>query len=183
MQDQLSKAQVRAVEKMHTEFAKKAGAYFSEIQEKVIDLDIAYIDQTTFAEYIMSLSNPTGSYTFNIHPWEGPATIDYHPNVYNAFLSHALGKETKAPLADDTRELMAKICVKNLAQLEAIWEPIEKISITDAEIETRPESNTIVAPSHTVLLVAFEMNAPQHSGIISLVYPFSTIESVMPKLV
>ena len=183
MQEQLSKAQIRAVEKMHDGFAKKAGAYYSEIQEKVIDMGIAFVDQTTFAEYIMSLSSPTGSYTFNIHPWDGPATIDYHPNVYNAFLSHALGKEIEGPLADDTRELMSKICVKNLADLEAVWEPIEKISITDATIETDPIRNTIVAPSQTVLLIAFEMNAPQHSGLISLVYPFSTIESVMPKLV
>ncbi len=179
---ELSKAQVRAVERLHGGLAKRMADYFSEIQGCVIDTEVGFVDVTTFAEYIMSLANPSGSYIFNIHPWDGPATIDYHPNVYNAFLSHALGKEIKEPLADETREVMGKICVKNLAQLEAIWEPIEKISVTDATLETDPIQNTIVAPSHTVVLVGFKMDAPHHSGIISVAYPISTIESILPKL-
>jgi flagellar motor switch protein FliM len=182
MKEQLSKAQISTVEKLHVDFAQKAGAYFSEIQGQVIDFEIAFVDQTTFAEYIMSLSNPTGSYTFTIHPWEGPATIDFNPNVYNCFLSKASGKEIEEPLADDTREVMAKICVKTLAQLETAWAPIEKINVSDATVVTNPIENTIVAPSQTVLLIAFELNGPKHSGLISVVYPFSTIESIMPKL-
>ena len=179
---QLPKAQVQAAEKLHVELAKKMSDYFSEIQDAVIDTEVGFVDVTTFAEYIMSLKNPTGSYTFNIHPWEGPATIDYGPGVYNAFLLKALGKQIEEPLADDTREVMAKICRKNLAQLETIWEPIEKINVTDAEIETNPIENTIVAPSTTVLLIAFEVNGAKHSGLISVVYPLPTIESILPKL-
>jgi flagellar motor switch protein FliM len=182
MASPLSKAQIKTVEKIHAEFAKEAGAYFTEIYGQVVDFEIGFVDQTTFAEYIMSLKNPTGSYTFNIHPWEGPATIDYSPGVYNCFLSKAMGKEIDGPLADDTREFMAKICVKNLAQLEKAWEPIDKINVTDATVETNPIENTIVAPSTTVLLIGFEFNGPKHSAILSVVYPLPTIESILPKL-
>lgn len=180
---ELSKEQVRAVERLHVDLARKMADYYTEIQEVVIDTEIAFVDVTTFGEYITSLSSPTGSYTFNIHPWDGPATLDYHPHVYNAFLSHAMGSNIDVPLADETRKLMAGICVRNLAQLEAIWEPIEKIWVTDATLETDKTLIDIASAGDTVLLVAFEMNAPQHSGLIRLAYPASTIESVLPKLV
>jgi len=50
---------------------------FSALQRSVVDCDIAFVDQTTYAEFIMSLSNPSCSYTYSIEPLGGPAIIDF----------------------------------------------------------------------------------------------------------
>jgi flagellar motor switch protein FliM len=74
---ELSKDQVRVVEKLHGDLAKKMSDYYTEIQGCVIDVEVAFVDITTFAEFIMSLANPSGSYTFNIHPWDGVTPVEW----------------------------------------------------------------------------------------------------------
>ena len=178
-----TKDQMRAIERLHGEFAKRSAAYFSEIQQVVIDFKGAFVDQTTFGEFILSLGNPTGSYTFTIEPFSRPAVLDYSQHVLDCFISHALGKKADGPLTTEERPVMGKIVSRNLTDLEAIWEPVEKILVSDAELETDPADVRIVQPGDTVLLVAFELNAPRHSGLITLCYPLVTLESVLPRLV
>ncbi len=179
---EFTKEQMRAIESLHADLARKMAAFYTEIQEVIIDVDIAFVDLTTYAEFILSLGNPTASYTFTIEPFSGPAIFDYSGGVVAAFISHALSSKADGPMTAEERTVMGKIITRNLADLETIWEPIEKIQVSDAELETNADYIQVAKPGDTVLLVAFEMNAPAHSGLINVCYPLSTLESVVSKL-
>ena len=56
------------------------------------------------------------------------------------------------------------------------------VEISDVELETNPEFMQITAANEIVILLAFEMNTPNASGLISLCYPFFTLESILPRL-
>ena len=75
--------------------------------------------------------------------------------------------------------LAARRMVENL---EATWEPILRVEISDVELETNPEFMQITAASEIVILLAFEVNATNASGLVSLCYPFFTLESILPRL-
>jgi len=45
-----------------------------------------------------------------------------------------------------------------------------------------PEFMQITAASEIVILLAFEMNSTNASGLVSLCYPFFTLESILPRL-
>ena len=179
---QITKDHMKGIEGLHANFAEKMAEYYSEIQEVVIDVNIAFVDITTFAEFTQSLSNPTASYTFTIEPFAGGVIFDYSVQVLDAFVVHALGSKTEGPLSAEERSVMGKIITRNLADLEGIWEPVESIRVSDAELETNPAHIGLAKPGETVLLIAFEINAPAHSGLIRICYPYSTLESVLPKL-
>ena len=69
-----------------------------------------------------------------------------------------------------------------MVNLETTWEPLIKIQVSDAELETNPEFMQVAAPSDTVLLIAFEVNSSHASGLVNLCYPYFTLEPVMAFL-
>ena len=54
--------------------------------------------------------------------------------------------------------------------------------IHDIELETNPEFMQITAASEIVILLAFEVNTTNASGLFSLCYPFFTMEPILPRL-
>ena len=147
-------------------------------------MDIAFVDQTTFGEFIASLGNPSCTYTFTIEPLKGPAIIDYSLHVAYGFIAHAQDTKPnfeKRVLTADDRTIMAKIITSNLADMEANWEPIEKIQVSDCELETNPEYVGVAEPGDTVVLIAFEVHGQHFNGLLNVCYPYKTLEPVLSK--
>ena len=71
----VSRDQTRTLENLHSNFARMIASTFSRAQQSVVDCDIAFVDQTTYAEFIASLSNPSVSYTFAIEPLHGKICV------------------------------------------------------------------------------------------------------------
>ena len=55
----VNKDQLRTLENLHDNFARLLSSTFSGAMRAVVDVDTAFVDQTTYAEFIMSLSNPS----------------------------------------------------------------------------------------------------------------------------
>ncbi len=184
----VSKDQQRTLENLHSNLARMMASSFSTMQRSVVDCDIAFVDQTTYAEFIMSLSNPSCSYTFTIEPLGGPAIIDFSLPVAYSFIDRQFGgtggnpPSEARPLTSIERTVMGKVVTRTLADLEATWEPLIKIQVSDAELETNPEFMQVAAPSDTVVLIAFEVNSQHASGLVNLCYPYFTLEPVMNYL-
>ena len=143
-----------------------------------MDVDIAFVDQTTYAEFIMSLSNPSCCYIFTLEPLGGPAVLDFALPVAYSFVDRQFGGKGNTPAGDARvltsieRAVMAKVISRTLEDLEATWETLLKIQTSDAELETNPEFMQVAAASDTVLLIAFEINSQHASGLVNLCYPF-----------
>ena len=182
---QMSKEQTRMLENLHANMARMLASSFSTEQRAVVDCEIAFVDQTTYAEFIMSLSNPSCSFTFTIEPLGGAAILDFSLPVAYSFIDRQFGGTGANPpqearqLTSIERSVMGKVVTRALVNLEAMWEPLIKIQVSDAELETNPEFMQVAAPSDTVLLVALEVNSSHVSGLVNLCYPYFTLEPVM----
>jgi flagellar motor switch protein FliM len=186
--NRVSKDQIRTLENLHSNLARQLAASFSTLQRAVVDTDIAFVDQTTYAEFIMSLSNPSCSYVFTIEPLGGPAIIDFSLPVAYSFIDRQFGGKGTTPMGEARsltsieRGVMTKVVQRSMEDLEGTWEPLLKIQVSDAELETNPEFMQVAAPSDTVILIAFEVNSQHSSGLVNLCYPFFTLEPVMNVL-
>ena len=184
----VGKDQQRTLENLHSNFAQRLASAFSTIQRSVVDCDIAFVDQTTYAEFIMSLSNPSCSYTFTVEPMHGPVIVDFSLPISNAFIDRQFGGYGNSknldvrPMTGVERTVMGKVVTRTLADLEATWEPLLKVRVSDAELETNPEFMQVASPSDTVVLIAFEINMQKASGLVSLCYPYFTLEPIMSYL-
>jgi flagellar motor switch protein FliM len=77
---------------------------------------------------------------------------------------------------------MGKVVTRTLTDLEATWDQLLKIQVSDAELEVNPEFMQVAAPSDTVVQIAFEINSQHASGLVNLCYPYFTLEPVMAYL-
>ena len=184
----VNKDQLRTLENLHDNFARLLSSSLSGAMRAVVDVDTAFVDQTTYAEFIMSLSNPSCSYQFTLGPTNGSAIIDIAMPVVFAFVDRIFGGEGSSQ-GTEARQLtpieisaINRICRRVVEDLEATWNPILQTEISDIELETNPEFMQITAASEIVILLAFEVNSTNASGLVSVCYPFFTLESILPRL-
>jgi flagellar motor switch protein FliM len=184
----VNKDQLRTLENLHDNFARLLSSTFSGAMKAVVDVDTAFVDQTTYKEFIMSLSNPSCSYQFTLGPTNGQAIIDVAMPLAFSFVDRIFGGKGSSQ-GVDARQVtpieigeINTIIKKVIEDLEATWEPILRVEITDIELETNPEFMQITAASEIVILLAFEVNSTNASGLVSLCYPFFTLESILPRL-
>jgi len=184
----VNKDQLRTLENLHDNFARLLSSTFSGAMRAVVDVDTAFVDQTTYREFIMSLSNPSCSYQFTLGPTNGRVIIDIAMPVVFAFVDRMFGGKGSSQ-GVDARQLsqvemgvIAKIVKGMIQDLEATWEPILPVEISDIELETNPEFMQITAASEIVILLAFEINSTNAKGLVSVCYPFFTLESILPRL-
>ena len=184
----VNKDQLRTLENLHDNFARLLSSTFSGAMRAVVDVDTAFVDQTTYREFIQSLSNPSCSYQFVLGPTNGHAIIDIAMPLVFSFVDRVFGGKGSSQ-GVDARQLsqvemgvIAKIVKGMVQDLEATWEPILRVEIHDIELETNPEFMQITAASEIVILLAFEVNSTNASGLVSLCYPFFTLESILPRL-
>ena len=184
----VNKDQLRTLENLHDNFARLLSSTLSGAFRAVVDVDTAFVDQTTYAEFIMSLSNPSCSYQFTLGPTNGQAILDFAMPVVFGTVDRTFGGKGSSQ-GVDARQLsqvemgvFARIVKRVVEDLEATWEPILQVEISDIELETNPEFMQITAASEIVILLAFEVNSTNMSGLISLCYPFFTLESILPRL-
>jgi flagellar motor switch protein FliM len=184
----VNKDQLRTLENLHDNFARLLSSTFSGAMKAVVDVDTAFVDQTTYAEFIMSLSNPNCAYQFTLGPTSGQAIIDIALPVVYSFVDRIFGGKGSSQ-GLEARQLtpieigeINTIVKKVIEDLEATWSPILPVNIHDIELETNPEFMQITAASEIVILLAFEVNSTNASGLVSLCYPFFTLESILPRL-
>ncbi|MCC7265672.1 MAG: flagellar motor switch protein FliM [Candidatus Latescibacteria bacterium] len=185
----VNRDQLRALEVLHDHFARLLAATLSGAMRQVVDVDTAFVDQTTYAEFIMSLSNPACTYSFTVGPTTGRMVLDVAMPVVFAAVDRAFGGPGISA-GMDPRQLTAiemgvinRIAKGMIENLEACWEPLQRVVISDVELETNPEFIQATAANEIVVLLAFEVNtAHVKKSLISLCYPFFTLEPLLPRL-
>ncbi len=185
----VSRDQMRVIEALHENGTKILGSTLSGVMRAVVDVEMAFIDQTTYREFIASLSNPSASYQFTLGPMHGGAVMDFElPLVYGLVDRIFGGKGSSAGI--DGRQMtqmemftFAKVVIRAIADLEALWEPvIPDVNMHDIELDTNPEFMQVTADNEIVVLVALQVKTTNMSGLIRLCYPFFTLEPVLPRL-
>ena len=87
----VNRDQLRILERLHDNFARLLSSTLSGAMRQVVDVDTAFVDQTTYGEYIKSLSNPSCSYQFAMRPTRGQAVIDIAMPVVFALVDRTHG--------------------------------------------------------------------------------------------
>lgn len=184
----VNRTQMHTLENLHDNFARLLSSTLSGAMRQVVDVDTAFVDQTTYAEFIMSLSNPACSYQFTLGPTNGQVVLDVAMPVVFAAVDRIFGGKGASEGVQARQMTPIEIGIINriarriIEDIEATWEPVLPVEISDVELETNPEFMQITAANEIVILLAFEMNTPNASGLISLCYPFFTLESILPRL-
>ncbi|MBD3217187.1 MAG: flagellar motor switch protein FliM [candidate division Zixibacteria bacterium] len=185
--NRVSKDQIRTLENIHDSFAGHLGSSLSTIQRAMVDVELVSVDQITYSEFIMSLLNPSCTYTISMDPLEGACIIDFSPPVCFLFIDRMFGgmgkpAETDRELTGIEKSVMNRIATKVFTELEVAWEQIISMNMKQVGFETNPQFLQIVPPGETVIVISFNLKMLGSSGLVTICYPYVTLEPIVEKL-
>ena len=185
--NRVSKDQIRTLENMHDNFAGHYGSSLSTILRTIVDVDLVSVDQITYSEFVMSLVTPSCTYTFSAEPLEAVCLVDFNPTLTFSFIDRMFGGsgkilESERELTPIERSIISRLINRVYRDLETAWENIVKVNIKQKSFETNPQFIQIVPPGETVVVVSFQIKLFQSTGLLTVCYPYVSIEPIINKL-
>ncbi|MCK5708809.1 MAG: flagellar motor switch protein FliM [Candidatus Aureabacteria bacterium] len=185
--DIVSKDQMRTLQMLHKSFCRYLSTNLSTYLRTVIEVNLVAVDQLTYGEFNMSLSNPTYISMFSLDPLEGRGVLEINPLLVFSLIDRLLGGPGTAPgeirvLTDIEQSIINKVIDVFIQGLIVSWKPVADFGFRVTDTEVNPQFVQVVAPGETVILITLEMKAGENSGIISLCLPFLYIEPIMNRL-
>jgi flagellar motor switch protein FliM len=185
--NRVSKDQLRTLENMHDNYAGHVSSTLSAMLRTMVDVDLVSVDQINYSEYIMSLVTPSCSYTFSAKPLEGLCVVDFNPALAFAFIDRIFGGgektlEIERELTGIEKAVLSKVTKKLYLDLEKSWQNISPIEIVENSFETNPQFMQIVPTGETVIVVSLQLKLFKSTGLLTICYPYVSLEPVMAKL-
>jgi flagellar motor switch protein FliM len=185
--DRVSKDQMRTLQNLHEGYARQFSTTMTNFLRTFVEIELVSVDQLTYSEFVMSISNPSCIYVFKMEPLEGNAIIEINPSLVFFIIDRLFGGQGRP--SEQNRELtlieqnvITRIVERSLHDLKEIWEHIGVFSPKIEAYETNPQFVQIAPPGETVILISLEVRMENASGLMSLCFPFMLLESVINNL-
>ncbi len=185
--DRVSKDQMRTLQNLHEGYARQFSTSLTNFLRTFVEIELVSVDQLTYSEFIMSISNPSCIYVFKMEPLEGTAIIEINPSLVFFIIDRLFGGQGRP--SEQNRELtlieenvIRRIVERSLNDLREVWEHIGVFSPRIETYETNPQFVQIAPPGETVILISLEVRMQNASGLMSLCFPYMVLESVINKL-
>jgi flagellar motor switch protein FliM len=185
--NRVSKDQIRTLENMHDNFAGHFGSSLSTVLRSIVDVDLVSVDQITYSEFIMSLVSPSSTYTFSARPLEAVCLVDFNPTLTFSLIDRMFGGhgkilESERELTGIERSVMGRLVQRLYKELARSWEHLVQIEIEQMSFETNPQFIQIVPPGETVVVISLQVKLFQSTGLLTICYPYVSLEPVISKL-
>ena len=184
----VNKDQLRVIESIHEQFARLFSSTLAGSMRMVVDVDLAFVDQVIYSEFIQSLSTPCSAYCFTMTPPDSPAVLCFAPELLMALVDRAFGGQGRGfdgeirPLTQIENNIVNKLVNRVFVDLEATWDLATPVRIADVSVENNPEFIQIANSSDPAVVLAFEAHSNSVQGLIHLCYPLAAIEPLLPQL-
>ena len=169
----MSRPQLLAMEGMHKQCVQPLGEVFSHHLGQRAVGDVAFVDQTTYGEFIHSVSGSAGQdrclCSFAVEAMRSRSVLDISMRLIFALLGRS--EDSEQVLSKEDIERMEPVFRDALAEVQRAWEPVLPTVIGDMKIETNPELVAVAEASAVVVLIAFDISTQERSGLVSLAYP------------
>jgi flagellar motor switch protein FliM len=177
---------------IHRSLATLLTSSFSAFQKTLIDVTFNVAEEIPYSEFVISIMNPSCSYTCNVKFEDydpGIMVIDISPNLAFSFIDRMLGGkgEVSIPqsraLTSIEQPIVEKVVNRALENLISVWEQMNlSVTVEIQEFYSNPEFLHIAIQNENVAYVDFEVSGVGWSGMIRLCYPYSLLEPILSLL-
>jgi flagellar motor switch protein FliM len=165
----------------HDRFARNVSTSMSAYMRVVTDVTILSVEQFTYSEFLMSLSDPTAFYAVSMRPLEGTAALELNPSVAFTMIDRMLGGSGRGvavnraltEIEQNVTDGVVKLILENLTDA---WRGIVDVQFRISGRETRPQMLQVAAPNEVVLLMSFEIRIGEVRGVLNICFPAASLE-------
>lgn len=185
--DRVSKEQLRSLHYLHDRFARNFSSSLSAYLRALIDVNLYSVEQFTYAEFILSLPDPTYFNAISMEPLEGNAVLEINPKILFPMIDKILGGKGEdfgggmRTITDIERTLIEGVVKLILRDLEESWKQIIKLKMNIVATETSPQLIQVVAPNEIVVLIVFELKVGEAKGFMNFCIPSIVLEPIAKR--
>lgn len=183
-----SKDRVRALQRIHEQFARELSGMVSAKVRARVDLTVASIEQLTFGEFIRSVPNPSVIILCTMQPLEGSLIMQLNPDI--SFLLYdrlcggpglSLGR-TRELTDIELAVLRTQFFEPMAISFENAWSEIIDMRVILESIESNPQFLQVMTERETVVLISLELGIGKTRDLINICLSYSALEPVLKQL-
>jgi flagellar motor switch protein FliM len=183
----VSADQLQTLQMLHETVTKNLQTAFFASLKTGFEIKLVAVDQISYAEFVMSLANPTHVTILHSKPSIGSAAFDMNLTLVMTMLDIMLGgngatasapRELTALEADIFRSMTDLF----VAELSAGWASLWDGKLETGPQESNPEYLQLTTPETPCLSITFDVRIAEVAGAFTLCYPFVMLQAVLTKL-
>src|SRR6266851_3271977 len=105
--DRIPKSQIRAIHLLHENFVRSLASSLSAYFRTYVSLNLVSLEQSSYSEFLESLSSPTCITYIGLHPYDGTAVLELNNSLMFSLIEFFLGGNGRTTL--DIRRKMTEI--------------------------------------------------------------------------
>lgn len=181
--DRVSKEQIHSLQLVHDRYARNVATSLSAYLRTMTELSVVSVEQFSYSEFLMSLSDPTAFYALSIAPFEDLGALEVNPTIAFSIVDRMLGGNGNgAPpnraLSEIEQNVIDSVVKLLLDALSETWRALTPMTFAVKGRETRPQMLQVSGPNEVVVMLAFDMKIGTARGMMNLCLPASLVEAV-----
>jgi len=186
--DRVSKEQIHSLHFLHDRFARTVATSLSAYLRTITELSVVSVEQFSYSEYLMALSDPTAFYSLSIKPFDTLGALEVNPAIAFAMIDRMLGGAGRPlslarALTEIEQNVLDSVVKILLDGLTEGWRPIVQLAFGIQGHETRPRMLQVVSLNEVVVMVVFEAKIGEATGMLNLCIPASIVENTASQFV
>ena len=180
--DRISKEQIRSLHFLHDRFARNFASSLAAFLRTMTEVSIVSVEQFSYSEFLMSLSDPTAYYALSIPPLDGLCALEINPTIAFTMVARMLGGsgESAPPrraLTEIEQNVIDSVVKLMLDHLTETWRSVFELNFRIQGRETRPQMLQVAGQNEAVMLLVFDVKVGDIRGMLNLCMPASIIEA------
>ncbi|MFS8581976.1 MAG: flagellar motor switch protein FliM [Limnochordales bacterium] len=185
--DKFSKDQLRTLQIIHEGFSRGFATYLSGYVRTIVEGEVVLVTQSTYDEFVRSLTNPTLIGVFSMAPLEGSAIIEIPPDLTFVIIDRLLGGPGTVParireLTEIEQTVMRRVLERSLTALSDAWSNLVQLEPRLERLEVNPQFVQLLPPHDMVVVIALRVRIRGVEGRVNICIPYIALEPIASKL-
>ena len=187
MPSRLSKDHLKALNALHSSYARSLASYLSVSLRTAVEIECINIDQLNYGEYLSSLFDPTCVAVFSMKPLRGVGMLEVNMPLAFPIIDILLGGSGALKLYNRNltvieETIITKVIEKALSILQDSWQRSMELKIKLERLENNPQFIQAATTGDPVILILLNVKFNNARGMMSLCFPFLTIQQALTNL-
>ena len=185
--NRISKNQLRTMRNIHENFAESFSSFLVSKLQTIVNINIISVDQIYYSEYVLSVSNPSFVYTFDIVDTDIKAILEVSPEFGITLVERLLGGSGSSSKSSETitaieEKVMDVVVDRIMLDLKKSWASFANYEFKVDKFEPNIDFAQITSPNESVLIISFEVVLEEKRYIMNFCFATYAFDSVMAKL-
>jgi flagellar motor switch protein FliM len=140
-----------------------------------------------YSEFILSVSNPSCLYIFDIDGTDGNGILEVSPQLALTIVERLLGGSAETPIKPRSITAIEQSVIRNvvehaLSDMRNAWRSIADLKFLYSRLETEADFVQIAPSSEIVVVVSFDVNIGVQTFLMNLCFPTFALEEILARL-